>query len=194
MQIENQNVLHSFSAKRWIDAGAMALFGFLGRGGLLTGLFLLVGLLKSLDGRPGTIPGIITTLFGLFFILIAARALFAFIARRESVLRITQEGIESTRVGESSLEGLEPGWIATMWSILSGEGFRVQRFLLPWRELEDVVISGLPSMKVLSIRGSAYQLDLWNQEPTPVHRRKFDFADAEFVRPLPDVYHAIAES
>jgi len=143
-------------SKIWIFVSQAILFGILALFGLVLGPLFYLGIMKDARGNPATDAGFYLTLIGTLMLLAFALATFQIQARRNPLLRLCREGIETVEIGSSSLDSVPfiPGLVRFVWLILSLQGFRKRILCIPWKAFQEAKVSGPPMARRLIIVAS----------------------------------------
>ena len=85
------------------------------------GPLFLFDIMKSADGKPGTVAGVAMSIMAVPTFLVALLGWFNVYARRKPLLRLCAEGMEINVIGASGLDGtpLIPNMVRVAWLILS---------------------------------------------------------------------------
>jgi hypothetical protein len=145
-----------FPGKTWIYWSQFIICGDLGLGSvILGGLFWTVTMKDALD-KPAPEAGPPMVITGSCLLIVAALAAFNIISRHTSMIRCYRDGIECNLIGVSSLDRvpLVPGLLRLAWTILSVQGFRTQRWRIPWSQFAGADVSGIPMAYELTLKGA----------------------------------------
>jgi hypothetical protein len=190
-----QSVLRIYG-KRWYFIVASLLLGSLAAFSLIMGPLFLLGVAKRVDGSEAFDAGIALTIFGCVMLPIAFLAAYNAWVRRKPVITVDSEGIAIWLIGASSLDGvpLLPGWIRTLWSVFSGQGFRKQMGWIPWERFHNVAVVGNRIQKSLYFYGDILYPDMSQDGSMEVSiGHHVAFADSELKRSVEDVRDDILE-
>jgi hypothetical protein len=175
-----------FRSRTWHLAAAALMLGGIAVFGLILGPLFLLGVVTPADGDPehGRSGGIGLTCGSLLIAMLALPVLFRWWARRQPVVRPYGEGVLLRLVGRSSLDRvpLVPGLVRVAWAVLSGQGLRVQSYRVPWDELTEVTVAGVPMARMLVVQ--------W-LPPATGGALEVSFAQDEFAYPPTEVASAL---
>jgi len=189
----NNRLSAEFYGKTWIFKAQAIIFGFLGGFSLIMGPLFLFGVMKPVDGRPGTTAGIALTSMSIPLTLIFLLAIFNLAARHRPLIRFYREGIEFNIIGSSSLDGvpLIPPLIRITWLIISFQGFKRQSVRTTWQELQYVHISGPLMMRGLTIIAPFFQSYDAQFGQINNYANQLAFSDVDFIESLEIVSETI---
>jgi len=130
------------------------------------------------------------------FLAVFAMAIFNIKARRRPLLRICREGVEVVQVAPSSLDRipLVPGLVRVAWLILSTQGFRRRIIRFPWRDLQEVLVSGPPMARSLTIVAYPSFLATADLPPGIFAADRVVFPEVTFASPLDEIARAVRSS
>jgi hypothetical protein len=155
----------------------------------ILGPLFLFEVFKKADGKPAPEAGIAMSIIAIPMSLIALLGWFNVIARFKPLLRLCQEGIELNVVGATKLDGIPliPGLVRVAWAVLSLQGFKSQLGWIPWEDFQDVEVTGLPMMRLMTIQAKiAYRSKRGNGKSAK-EGTSITFRQVEFKEPLENI-------
>lgn len=142
-----------FYGKTWLYRTGAFLSALLAFICVLIAILFLCGVSKPANGIPGSVAAVRLLLVAVLICFFAILFWFHVLVRHRPLLRICQEGLEVNIVGRGSLDHVPgiPTSIKLVWLVLSMQGFRKQISWVPWESFRGVKVSGMPTMRTLTI-------------------------------------------
>ncbi len=182
-----------FAGKTWTFVAAIVILGPMSGVFLILGPLFLFGIMRKVDGSPGTDGGIALCIMAVPTVSFFALALYGFVARQEPILQLFEQGIEVKMIGVSSLRDLSflslliRVVVHLAWLVVSRQGFRSEFVRCRWCNFSDVRIGGLPFNRTLTLDGNFERAG----EMTGTSYPSIIFSDSEFAASLDQISQAI---
>ncbi len=164
--------------KTWMFWAQLIICGLIGLNSVILGALFWTGAMVDARGNPRPQAGPYSVSAGIGLLAAAALGLSNIVHRTGPLIRCFRDGIECKLVGRSSLARapLVPGLVRIAWLILSLQGFRAERFWIPWAEYSGARVSGVSGAYVLTLHGSARSLTSGEQTDC-IAFRQVEFKD-----------------
>ena len=136
----------AFYAKLWTCWALFFIWGGLGFFGCVIGPLFLCGIIQPANGSSGTVPGIMSTLVGVFCVPIALTTLVDIVHLQKPLIQLYQEGIRIRIFAKYWFDqtlGFEiiilP--IESIWRLVSRRAFVSTTIDLPWEAFKAVSLN-----------------------------------------------------
>ena len=182
-----------FYGKTWLYRIGAFLSALLACICVLIAILFVSGISAPANGIPGGVAAFRLLLVAMFIFFFAILFWFHVLARRRPLLRICQEGLEVNIVGRGSLDHVPgiPTSIKLAWLVLSMQGFRKQIGWVPWESFRGVSVSGIPTMKTLTIQGTVAFPRFRGDEIDATVADHIMFRGSEYRNSLEEIANAI---